>query len=307
MPLHRLRFLTCLPLAALLACGSTNGEPRSAETADRGPSTSDGLPARVAGDPSWRHDAVWDDGNAEFCAYHAVWARYGNHYPGRVLLITVKEPWAPELDVKADTPRPDGFPVLKLNYVRDVATGIYTYHQMASVFLRRGSGQLQKVAATSSEACGISTALARDGRLATHSYFDGQGDREQSWPRGALPEDGLSLLLRDYVTAEPPSSLTLLPSLLMGRFATLEPASWTVERGAPELIAAAGQQHQAVPFRLQHDGDHQTWWLAADPPHAPLRYERSDGTLYELTKCDRIPYWQMHDPGGESWLPEEVR
>lgn len=306
MPMRRLHPLSCLPLLALIAYGPAAAASQPAQGGERA-RPADGLPARVSGDPSWRRDRLWDDGNAEFCAYRATWARYGNHYPGRVLLITVKEPWAPELDVKADTPRPDGFPVLKLNYVRDVPTGIYTYHQMASVFLRRNSGQLQKVAATSSEACGISTALARDGRLATHSYFDGEGDRERPWPRGALPEDGLPLFLRDYVTAAPPPSLTLLPSLLMGRYATLEPASWTLERGRPEPIEAAGAQRQAVPFHLRHGDEHQTWWLAAEAPHTPLRYEHSDGTLYELAKCDRIPYWQMHDPGGEQWLPPELR
>ena len=31
----------------------------------------------------------------------------------RALLVLVKEPWAPDLDVKADTPRRDGFDVLK--------------------------------------------------------------------------------------------------------------------------------------------------------------------------------------------------
>lgn len=306
MPLRPVHSLSWLPLLALIAYGPSAAAAQPTQGGE-GVRPADGLPARVTGDASWRRDRLWDDGNAEFCAYRATWARYGNHYPGRVLLITVKEPWAPDLDVKADTPRPDGFPVLKLNYVRDVPTGIYTYHQMASVFLRRKSGQLQKVAATSSEACGISTALARDGRLTTRSYFDDQGDREQQWPRDALPEDGLPLFLRDYVTADPPPSLALLPSLLMGRFAALEPVSWALERGTPEPIDAAGEQRQAVPFHLRQANTHQTWWLAAEAPHTPLRYEHSDGTLYELTKCARIPYWKMHDPGGEAWLPEEVR
>ena len=44
--------------------------------------------------------------------------------------------------------------------------------QMASVFLRRDSGAVRKVAATSSEACGVSTAEVARGRLETRSYFD---------------------------------------------------------------------------------------------------------------------------------------
>jgi len=34
------------------------------------------------GDDSWRRDAVWDDGKAEFCAYEVEWARYGERWPG---------------------------------------------------------------------------------------------------------------------------------------------------------------------------------------------------------------------------------
>jgi hypothetical protein len=42
-------------------------------------------------------------------------------------------------------------------------------------------------------------------------------------------------------------------------------------------------------------------------PHRLLRFERDDGTAYRPAKCERIAYWDMHDPGGESWLPPEVR
>ena len=64
--------------------------------------------APPGGDPSWRRSPLWDDGKAEFCAYQVTWARYGHHFEGRALLILVKEPWAPDLDVKADRLRPDG-------------------------------------------------------------------------------------------------------------------------------------------------------------------------------------------------------
>src|SRR3954447_22989974 len=156
-------------------------------------------PLAEGGDAAWRRSPVWDDGRAEVCAYEVTWAHYGRRYDGRALLVLVKEPWAPDLDVKADSPRPDGFDVLKLNHVRDVPTGVYAYHQMASLYTRRDSGALQKLATASSEACGITTAEMVGGRLTTHSYFDGQGDRAASWPADALAEDGLPASLRDYV------------------------------------------------------------------------------------------------------------
>ncbi len=254
--------------------------------------------APQAGDPAWRRSPLWDDGNAEVCAYQVTWARYGHHYPGRALLILVKEPWAPDLDVKADTPRRDGFDVLKLNHVRDVPTGIYTYHQMASLFTRRDSGALQKLAATSSEACGISTAEMVRGRLDTRSYFDGQGDRSTPWPAGALPEDGLPASLRDYVATPAPATLEIFPSLLAGRFADLKPVTYRVEKKE----VAGGVQ-----IRLTSGPSILTYTFDKREPYLLLRFEREDGTVYRMAKCGRIPYWQMHDPGGEAWLPEGTR
>ena len=260
-----------------------------------------------SGDPAWRLDPLWDDGRAEYCAYQVDWARYGNRYPGRALLILVKEPWNPDLEVKADEPHPDGFEVLKLNHVRDVPTGIYTYHQMASVYLRRDSGALRKVAATSSEACGISTADLVEGRLATRSYFDGQGDRSSRYPAAALPEDGLPALLRGFVEEAPPAELSVFPSLLMGRYADLEPAAYRVRRGEPGPVSVPAGEFEGVELRLENRGGWLAYTFETAPPHRLLVHERGDGTLYELARCDRLAYWSMHDPGGEEWLPEAVR
>lgn len=266
--------------------GSVSAAPRTAQTADPG------------ADSSWRHAPLWDDGKAELCAYEVTWAHYGHRFDGRALLILVKEPWAPDLDVKADTPRPDSFDVLKLNHVRDVPTGIYTYHQMASVFTRRDSGALQKIAATSSEACGVSTAEMVGGRLATRSYFDGQGDRSTPYPEGALPEDGLPASLRDYVAGQAPATLQVFPSLLAGKFADLEPAAYRVEKR---------QVADGVEIRLTSGKSVLTYTFQKEAPHLLLRFEREDGTVYRMAKCDRLAYWEMHDPGDEAWLPAKVR
>jgi hypothetical protein len=272
----------------------------------------------AAGDPSWRRAPLWDDGKAEFCAYEVSWAHYGHLYKGRALLVLVKEPWNPALDVKADHPRRDGFEVLKLNHVRDVPTGIYTYHQMASVFWRRDTGALQKIAATSSEACGISYAEVRRGRLQTHGYFDGQGDREQRWPPSALPEDGLPAALRTFVGGLLPAVVDVFPSLLAGRFADLAPRTYRLERRQVQAAAVPGEapaggapssggSGQAVELRLASGSSKLVYTFETQPPHRMLRFERDDGTLYRVAKCERLAYWEMHDPGGEAWLPPGLR
>jgi hypothetical protein len=264
-------------------------------------------PLAEGGDPSWRRSPVWDDGKAEVCAYEVTWAHYGRRYDGRALLVLVKEPWAPDLDVKADSPRPDGFDVLKLNHVRDVPTGVYTYHQMASLYTRRDSGGLQKLAATSSEACGITTAEMVGGRLATRSYFDGQGDRAANWPAGALAEDGLPASLRDYVTGRAPAALEVFPSLLAGRLPELKPAAYRVERREVPAVEAPGGKVPGVEIRLTSGPSVLAYTFDREPPYRLLRFEREDGTAYRLAKCERVPYWQMSRPGDEAWLPPRVR
>ena len=241
------------------------------------------LSAAAADAPAaWRQDAIWDDGNAEFSAYEVTWARYSHLYPGRAILLIVKEPWAPDLDVKADTPRPGGFDVLKLNHARDVPTGIYTYHQMASVFISRATGALQKIAATSSELCGIATADMVRGVLQTRSYFDGQGDRAQRWPLDAVPEDGLPLTLRDYVGGECPGSIGVFPSLLMGRYGQLVPAVWVLRRTAiPAVVVPAGT-FDGVSLRLEHGAQWLEYVFETAVPHRLLRLTRGDGTEYRL-------------------------
>lgn len=260
-----------------------------------------------AGDPSWRTSPIWDDGNAEFAVYDVDWFRYGALHPGRAIVIVVKEPWAPDLDVKADTPRPDGFDVIKLNHIRDVPTGIYTYHQMASVFWRRDDGRLRKIAASSAEACGISTAYVLGGELQTRSYFDGQGDRTMPWPEGAVSQDGLPASLREYVRGNVPASLELFVPLMEGRFQTLAASTWKLERKAPAPVEVPAGTFQGIELRLTR-GDHfQSYTFDAEPPHVLLHLQDDAGTQYRLAKIGRIPYWSMHDRGGEEWLPEGLR
>jgi hypothetical protein len=138
----------------------------------------------------------------------------------------------------------------------------------------------------------------RGGRLETRSYFDGDGDRERPYPEGALPEDGLPASLRDYVTVEPPASLTVFPALMTSRFASHEPRRYRVEKRPAD---------GGVELRLTDGAAFLSYVFEAEAPHRLLRFERDDGTVYKLAKCDRLAYWEMAGPGQEAWLPERVR
>ncbi|MDY7096279.1 MAG: hypothetical protein SX243_25160 [Acidobacteriota bacterium] len=261
----------------------------------------------VAEDASWRHLALWDDGKAEYAVYEVDWARYGDRFPGRALLVLVKEPWAPDLEVKADTPREDGFDVIKLNHIRDVPTGVYTYHQMASLFWRREGGELQKLASSSAEACGLSTGFMVGGELETRSYFDGQGQRQQPWPDDALAQDGLPASLRQYVTGPVPETLSIFPTLLTGAFPPLQATAWKLSRGEERTVEVPAGSFSAVELRLEQGERFLRYTFGTEAPHVLLQFEDSQGTEYRLAKVERIPYWAMHDAGDEEWIPAYLR
>jgi hypothetical protein len=250
---------------------------------------------------------LWDDGNAEFATYEVTWSRYGNLYPGRATLVLVKEPWAVDLGVKADTPRQDGFDVIKLNHLRDVPTGIYTYHQAASIFLKRSTGEMVKLSSSSAEACGLTTAQWRDGYLETHSYFDGQGDRRTKWPAGAWAWEALPAVLRAFVGGEAPGSLEVFTPLLESRLAELRAYTWHLEREPIDAARVPAGEFAAVSITLRRQDETMTWIFDATFPHVLLRYRASDGTEYRLAKVERLPYWSQHQPGGEEWYPAALR
>jgi hypothetical protein len=272
-----------------------------------GSATATALPPTGPG--AWRHDALWDDGNAELCAYQVTWPRYGHSYRGRALLVLVKEPWAPDQNVKADQPRPDGFDVLKLNHLRDVPTGVYTYHQLASVFLRRDDARLVKLATSSAEACGLTTTQkVGEGALSVRSYFDGAADRDVEWPAGAVPEDALPALLRDWVVeALPPTELLVFPTLLDSKLAKLAPRRLALSRRNVGELEVPGGRFDAVELKLEGEGEWRSYLFERAAPHRLLELRTGDGTRYRMAKCGRVRYWEMHDPGGEEWLPAQVR
>ncbi|MEE9394354.1 MAG: hypothetical protein V3W41_17800 [Planctomycetota bacterium] len=257
-------------------------------------------------DASWRHDALWDDGLAEYSAYEAKWYRYGRLNQGRVLLVAVKEPWRPDLEVKADRESDAKFDVIKLNHQRSVQTGIYRYEQVASVFMRRQQGQLQKLSTASAEGCGLSTAHMTKGLLELRSYFDGQAERRMPWPAAAIPEDGLALFLRDYVKGVLPESIKVFPSTLHGRFLPAEPLTLSMQRSQPKDVVVPAGRFRIVELTLGKDNpDRFSFEIKA--PHRLIEMTLADGTNYRLAKSERIAYWERHDAGDESWWPQSLR
>src|SRR5207247_9146539 len=103
----------------------------------------------------WAH---WGDGRAELNGYRLVQPRYGATRTGTALPDFVTEDMSDALRVKADPgqhPAADVYPVMKLNAIRDVQTGIYDYNVMTSAFARVADGwPVAKVSFASQGWCG---------------------------------------------------------------------------------------------------------------------------------------------------------
>ena len=87
----------------------------------------------------------------------------------------------------------------------------------------------------------------------------------------------------------------------------LEPQRLRLARSDAGEVEVPAGRFDAVELRLTVDGEWRTYLFDRAAPHRLLELRASDGTHYRLAKCGRVRYWQMHDPGGEQWLPPGLR
>ena len=263
-------------------------------------------PRSQAPDGFWDH---WGDGRAELNRYALTQPRYGEQRSGEAVLVFVTEDFDRASRVKTD--RPGGFPVIKLNEVRDFTTGIYDYNVLNSAFVPLdGSapwGQPTKVSLSVQEWCGhvyeqwvIDPAEARVDR---HSYFEGEADAREVVQLPAEPvfADSWPIVVRGLTTERVGPGQTLevdwLEPLLTARFAHQPSvfAKATISRSAETstIEVPAGSFETWTTTVAVSGGRTSTWWVEAQAPHRLIKWEVSDGETGELTHSIREPYWQM--------------
>ncbi len=311
-----------LVVAALLAQHAVAGQPPSP-----GPDPGSGAGPRThaaavqAPALALRSDfaahPIWDDGRAEVNLYEAVEIRYGEQRPAQVAQIVVKEDLLPGSWVKADDWRQPGtVPVLKLNWVLDIPTGVYSYRQMVSVFLRRDDLALVKETLTSHEWCGNTwkglQATPGGLRLEYRTYWEGEaeGSRALDWPAGAIAADSLPLLVRalplDAAAARPVhlGEAPLGPTLIGSRVGPVAAARavFTLQGVGPVPGMPVGSEGAVVQVDTG-PGTHR-FWVEIRPPHRLLRWERPDGAIYRLMRSRRLAYWDLNGPGDGTALQE---
>ena len=93
--------------------------------------------------------------------------------------------------------------------------------------------------------------------------------------------------------------ITLLPSLWRFRRNHAERGlvEATLSKSTPEIIAAAGERMEAIPWRWHaaDAGVDKTVWVESVQPHRILAWKDGAGGRGELLKTARVPYWQLHD------------
>lgn len=293
-----------LVLVALLACG--------------GPTVGDdgAVRAPVYGDAFWQH---WGDGKAEIASYDLVFPRYGAARRGTAVAVFVTEPFSALARVKADPgrhPDSDVFQVLKLNLIRDFATGIYDYNTMLSTFVALeptdevAAGSPAKVSFSSQEWCGhVYHQLLPDRggvREQLHSYFDDEGDRDARLERPAdgLLEDALFHWARGLAapalapgeTRRVPLLISLVRSRL--RHVPLRWVSAALSRDPQPLRVEVPAGTFEVDRLAVDVAGERSWTFLVEhaAPHRLVRWESSEGERAELVAVERLSYWKMNGP-----------
>lgn len=275
-------------------------------------------------DEFWKE---WGDGRAELCGYELTIPRYGEPRRGTAVTIFVTETFSNEARVKADPGRhakADEFPVMKLNLVQDFPTGVYDYNLMTSVFValaptkQAGVGTPTKISFSSQEWCGHvymqSLFDAKTIRRTTHSYFDGEGDEQETIehkPDG-FAEETMLLWARGH--AAPflaPGESRVVPFLPSAQAARLShrPSAWTTatlsrSKDARLVVVAAGS-FECETFTVDTGGE-RSWTVDVEKlaPRRIVRWETSAGARAELLSGERMKYWEMN---GEEFLEDVKR
>ena len=256
--------------------------------------------------PGFGRAALWNDGMAEVSVYEARDIREGIPRSSRAVLIVVAEDLLPDALVKADRPRKvtPTRRVLKLNHVRDIPTGVYTYHQMLSAFLEADRLDPVKLTMTSHEWCGNSYAEWRVDRasLAIRSYFEQPGDVDVALsPGDAVFYDALPLALRglDFERTRA-GAIRVIGSVFTSR--PLPPSTATarldvtrVEQSPPVYRVSLRRADQTDVF------DFETSF-----PHRLVRWDRADGGSLQRILSRRSRYWEENAPGDERLLSPPV-
>jgi hypothetical protein len=244
-----------------------------------------------------QNDSYWGDGKAEFNIYDAQVARYGVPRPCEVLHILVREPMDLKQFVKPENPnQPDAVPVLKLNQILQVPTGLYVYQQMHSGFWRVDNAQLVKFSLTSNDSCGNTFKEARrEGAgfaYEYHTYWDGMAGGKENVvvPANGYFYDELPWLVRtiDFQKPSTPFEVQLAGSTINSKKDSFvfKPAKVSFKSTERETDVS-----------VEHAGGTDHFILDRDFPNLLRAWNAADGSRLKMKRSLKVAYWNYNKPG----------
>ena len=269
-----------------------------------------GAEGRAQFSAAWLQDEkYWGDGKAEFNLYDAVEMRYGQPRKCEVIHILVREPFAERELVKAEPSTRGGtYPVIKLNQILHIPTGVYVYQQMHSAFWRCDTGALVKATLTSNDSCGNTykelRALGGLRGLLKHgwsyewrTYWEGQsaGQEKISPEKGVIFYDELPMRVRtiDFSNGAGAFATAIAPTIIGSKRDQIAFAG-----GSVEWVVRAEEIRVRVTIRAERkDSPHDDFTLDAKPPHLLREWKKFDGGTLKLRRSLKLDYWNYNKPG----------
>ena len=244
-----------------------------------------------------QNDSYWGDGKAEFNIYDAQVVREGAPRPCEVLHILVRESFDPKQLVKSDKPnQPDAVPVLKLNQVVHVPTGLYFLQQMHSNFWRVDNSQLLKFSVTSGDSLGNTYKEGRRESAAFtyeyRTYADGVagGKENVTVPPNGYFYDELPWLVRtiDFQKSTAPFEIQLAGPTINPKKDNFvfKPAKISFKSTEREIDVA-----------VEHSAGMDHFILDRDFPNLLRQWNAADGSRLKMKRSLKVAYWNYNKPG----------
>ena len=276
-----------------------------------------GASARAQFSAAWLQDEkYWGDGKAEFNIYDAEEVRYGQPRKCEVLHILVREPFAERDLVKAEpTTRGGTYPVIKLNQILHIPTGLYVYQQMHSAFWRCDTGELVKATLTSNDSCGntykefralggLRGLMGKGWRYEWRTYWEGMsaGEESVSAPADAIFYDELPMRVRmiDFSKGSGEFEIQLAQTIFTSKKDDVQFRSSQVNfHTETDRIVVTVVTHFAPPIpHVRSDDVTDEFVLDVAAPHRLIEWKQKEsGYSLKLRTSLKIDYWNYNKPG----------
>src|SRR5450755_849727 len=226
-----------------------------------------------------QNNSYWADGKAEFNIYGAEIMRGGIPRPCEVLHILVREPL-------------DSIPVLKLNQILNVPTGLTMQQQMHSSYWRVDNAQLMRFCLTSSDGvANVYKELRRNGEQIAYEYRGAAAATENiTLPANGYFYDELPWLVRTIDFSKPslPFEIQLAGSVIKAQKDSFEFKPAKVSFKTTE---------KTIEVNVTHAAGEDRFTLDRDGPYLLREWKAADGSHLKMKRNLKVDYLKYDKPG----------